>query len=108
MKRDTRCFYCGIEFDDAILKRCFTVDHVIPRKLGGAKLPNNKVGACFSCNSMKGGGTIEELRRKKAQVPRFDQKQLQWLRFIGIPIDDITAELQQAYVFHFEREGFTL
>ena|SRR5688500_5007221 len=50
------CFYCGGPFE--------FLDHVIPKARGGAKLKNNTVPACRSCNSRKGARTLEEFRDK--------------------------------------------
>jgi 5-methylcytosine-specific restriction endonuclease McrA len=44
------CFYCrvAIEFDDA------TLDHFVPRCLGGGSGTRNLVVACCDCNRAKG------------------------------------------------------
>jgi 5-methylcytosine-specific restriction endonuclease McrA len=41
------CQYCGQEAD--------TVDHVVPRRLGGLDNDENLVAACRRCNLTKGG-----------------------------------------------------
>jgi 5-methylcytosine-specific restriction endonuclease McrA len=41
------CQYCGQEAD--------TVDHVVPRRLGGLDNDENLVAACRRCNLAKGG-----------------------------------------------------
>ena len=41
------CQYCGQEAD--------TVDHVIPRRLGGLDNDENLLSACYKCNLSKGG-----------------------------------------------------
>jgi 5-methylcytosine-specific restriction endonuclease McrA len=41
------CVYCGQEAD--------TVDHVIPRRLGGNDSDDNLVPSCKRCNLAKGG-----------------------------------------------------
>jgi 5-methylcytosine-specific restriction endonuclease McrA len=41
------CFYCGQE--------ATTVDHVIPRRLGGLDSDDNLVASCSKCNLVKGG-----------------------------------------------------
>ncbi len=52
------CAYCGRE--------ATTVDHIIPKSLGGDNHPTNLVAACISCNSSKGG--VNRIRQKD---PRF-------------------------------------
>ena len=41
------CFYCSQE--------ATTVDHVIPRRLGGLDSDDNLVASCKKCNLVKGG-----------------------------------------------------
>src|SRR3990167_152254 len=45
-----RCVYCGLGPIDGIR---LSVDHIIPRSLGGDNSPRNRVAACKSCNSSK-------------------------------------------------------
>jgi hypothetical protein len=50
LRRDNHtCRYCGGTAPDVVL----TVDHVIPRALGGGDEPSNLVAACKDCNSGK-------------------------------------------------------
>ena len=49
----SRCHYCGKRFPS----RELTVDHVIPRSLGGRDTWENLVTACVPCNSRKGSRT---------------------------------------------------
>lgn len=50
LRRDGHtCRYCGAKAPEATL----TVDHVIPRTLGGADDPTNLVAACTDCNAGK-------------------------------------------------------
>ncbi|HEX9017884.1 MAG TPA: HNH endonuclease [Anaerolineaceae bacterium] len=48
------CQYCGKKTSD------LTIDHVLPRHLGGKHVWNNVVAACPVCNHRKGGRLIEE------------------------------------------------
>jgi hypothetical protein len=50
------CRYCGAQAPDVPL----TVDHVIPRALGGATDPTNLVTACKDCNSGKTSTSPDE------------------------------------------------
>ncbi len=52
-KRDgNQCVYCGTKND-------LTVDHVIPRSMGGKDTWENLVTACQTCNTRKGNRTPE-------------------------------------------------
>lgn len=53
-KRDrNRCVYCGSRED-------LTIDHVLPRSLGGRDSWDNLVTACQRCNARKGSMTPEQ------------------------------------------------
>ncbi len=53
-KRDgNQCVYCGS-------KERLTLDHVVPRSLGGRDSWDNLVTACQSCNAEKGNRTPEQ------------------------------------------------
>jgi 5-methylcytosine-specific restriction endonuclease McrA len=52
-----RCFYCGCEF-----RENRTIDHQDPKIQGGSNRVVNLVSACRSCNSQKGGKTVEQYR----------------------------------------------
>lgn len=54
-----RCFYCGKKIKN---NRGKTIDHVIPRTLGGITITNNLVPACDICNSKKGFMTISQFQ----------------------------------------------
>ena len=48
------CQYCGTRTNH------LTIDHIVPRHLGGTHTWDNLVAACPKCNHKKGGRTIEE------------------------------------------------
>jgi len=48
------CQYCGRQTSN------LTIDHVIPRRLGGLTNWDNVVAACPRCNHLKGGMTPEQ------------------------------------------------
>jgi 5-methylcytosine-specific restriction endonuclease McrA len=57
------CQYCGQH--SGIL----TIDHVVPRRLGGQHIWNNVVAACPTCNRRKGGKTPELASMKLRSQP---------------------------------------
>jgi len=61
---DYTCQYCGRE------SRNLTVDHVIPRHLGGEHGWDNLVSACPVCNIKKGGRTPREAGMFLLRKPR--------------------------------------
>jgi 5-methylcytosine-specific restriction endonuclease McrA len=58
------CQYCGKHTIE------LTIDHVIPRHLGGRQTWTNVVAACSSCNHRKGGRTIAEASMTLLRIPR--------------------------------------
>lgn len=61
---DHRCQYCGTRGSD------LTLDHVVPRSLGGPTSWENVVACCRACNAKKRDRTPEEARMTLARTPR--------------------------------------
>jgi 5-methylcytosine-specific restriction endonuclease McrA len=57
------CQYCGSHGKD------LTLDHVVPRRLGGKHTWENLVSACRYCNHKKGGRSPEEAKMKLMRQP---------------------------------------
>jgi 5-methylcytosine-specific restriction endonuclease McrA len=57
------CQYCGRRVPN------LTIDHVMPRHLGGLHTWTNVVAACPSCNHHKGGRKLEESHMLLLQPP---------------------------------------
>ena len=54
-KQRGRCYYCGGQMaSKRDQPNSITMDHVIPRSLGGWRDKQNSVGCCYSCNQSKG------------------------------------------------------
>ncbi|RPH61689.1 MAG: HNH endonuclease [Chloroflexi bacterium] len=58
------CQYCGRKVSN------LTIDHVMPRHLGGMHTWTNVVAACPACNHHKGGRKLEESHMILLQPPR--------------------------------------
>ena len=58
------CQYCGRR--DTTL----TVDHILPKHLGGEHIWTNVVAACPGCNHRKGGRRLEEVHMNLLHVPK--------------------------------------
>ncbi|MCY4449753.1 MAG: HNH endonuclease signature motif containing protein [Chloroflexi bacterium] len=58
-----KCNGCGKRFD----LRNMTVDHIRPFSKGGGERLSNLQLLCGACNSLKGNGTMGELRKKLRQ-----------------------------------------
>jgi 5-methylcytosine-specific restriction endonuclease McrA len=65
MRRDNfTCQYCGQTASS------LTIDHVIPRHLGGEHSWDNLVTACPACNHRKGARTIEQAQMHLLRHPK--------------------------------------
>jgi 5-methylcytosine-specific restriction endonuclease McrA len=63
-RRDNyRCQYCGQA------SAHLTVDHIVPRRLGGRYAWDNLVTACPACNRRKGGRLLSEAHMRLLQSP---------------------------------------
>ena len=60
-----RCQYCGKKFPTNEL----SLDHIIPRSLGGAATWENLVCACTDCNAKKGGRTPRQAGMTLVRLP---------------------------------------
>jgi len=58
------CQYCGQQTNQ------LTIDHVMPRRLGGSFSWENLVAACPPCNHRKGGRTVEQANMKLRHSPK--------------------------------------
>jgi 5-methylcytosine-specific restriction endonuclease McrA len=67
------CQYCGRKVPD------LTIDHVIPRHLGGMHTWTNVVAACAACNHHKGGRRLEEAHMALMTPPREPPASAQYL-----------------------------
>lgn len=60
-----RCQYCGNVYSVSRL----TLDHVVPRSLGGLSSWNNLVTCCVECNKKKANKTLEQSGMKLLSTP---------------------------------------
>ncbi|HRF60988.1 MAG TPA: HNH endonuclease [Fimbriimonadaceae bacterium] len=58
------CQYCGMKGRD------LTIDHVVPRWMGGPHTWDNLVACCRKCNLKKGDKTPQQAKMKLARAPR--------------------------------------
>lgn len=64
LRRDNfACQYCGQ------YAAYLTIDHIVPRRLGGNHSWENLVAACPSCNHRKGSRTLEQAQMRLLRLP---------------------------------------
>jgi 5-methylcytosine-specific restriction endonuclease McrA len=64
LRRDNyTCQYCGQHAST------LTIDHIVPRHLGGQHVWENLVTACPACNHRKGGRTLEQAHMQLLHAP---------------------------------------
>lgn len=79
LKRDGhRCQYCGTT------EGPMTVDHVIPRTMGGRDTWENLVCACTRCNNVKGQHAPEQVGLNLMRMPRRPNTITFIRHFIGV------------------------
>jgi 5-methylcytosine-specific restriction endonuclease McrA len=97
LKRDAHtCQYCGRNGGERM-----TIDHVIPKSLGGRTVWENVVSACRACNLKKGNKVLEEagmhlLRRPTKPVSIFylgilahaSQRYESWRKYLPAETDE--------------------
>ncbi|MBX6313595.1 MAG: HNH endonuclease [Isosphaeraceae bacterium] len=92
-KRDhMTCQYCGARPGSSEL----TIDHIIPRSLGGSSTWENCVLACVACNARKANRTPEQAGMHLRRVP----KRPSWKPLYaahGIRIESWSKFLSEAY-----------
>lgn len=80
LKRDDhRCQYCGTAHGP------MTIDHVIPKRLGGRDTWENLVCACVACNGRKGDRPPEEADLSLIRRPRRPSAITFIKHFVGVP-----------------------
>jgi 5-methylcytosine-specific restriction endonuclease McrA len=67
------CQYCGKK------KSNLTVDHVLPRHLGGQQAWENVVTACAECNHRKGGRTVKEAGMVLIKIPKAPPNSIKYI-----------------------------
>ena len=67
------CQYCGKRTNN------LTIDHVIPRSLGGEHAWENLVAACPSCNHKKGGRTAKQAHMVLLRQPKAPSASAQYI-----------------------------
>jgi 5-methylcytosine-specific restriction endonuclease McrA len=60
---DYTCQYCGNRSNH------LTIDHIVPRHMGGEYSWENLITACASCNHRKGGRTLEQAQMRLMADP---------------------------------------
>lgn len=63
-KSDGKCFYCKVQMTKGSatdhLDTDMTLDHLIPRSMGGSMNPKNLVVCCRGCNAKRGTKNLRE------------------------------------------------
>ncbi|RME61681.1 MAG: HNH endonuclease [Candidatus Dadabacteria bacterium] len=85
------CQYCN----KTLLSSEATIDHVIPRSLGGKYIWENVVVSCKKCNKKKGNKTPEQAGMKLISQP----KQPHWLPLMRMQVKGKVPPIWQQYLF---------
>ena len=82
LRDDYTCQYCGATGVE------LTIDHVIPKVLGGEDSWTNLVTACVKCNNKKGNKTPEQAGMKLLNKPRKVHRIHTLQKFLDSPIEE--------------------
>lgn len=97
-----RCAYCGrpLDYND------FHVDHIIPKKRGGATYSyKNLFASCPECNLFKRDMTLEEFRTNLARLPYTNKKTMLFFNHIANKFMSISDLEDFEVEFYFEKLG---
>jgi len=103
-KGENHCWYCGLK----LALDSMTIDHIIPVAQHGNARIDNLVPACKTCNSAKGGKTLEDYRWSRRQKKShwaqqgiyFSACQQRYLQSINLALPD-----PPNHIFWFETQG---
>jgi 5-methylcytosine-specific restriction endonuclease McrA len=73
------CQYCGKKSSTEDL----SIDHLLPRSLGGESTWSNCVVACLECNARKGNRTLEQAHMKILRLPKEPPPQMAFTLHLG-------------------------
>jgi 5-methylcytosine-specific restriction endonuclease McrA len=73
------CQYCGRKFATEDL----SIDHLVPRSLGGQSTWTNCVVACLPCNARKGNRPLEHARMTILRMPKEPPPQMAFTLHLG-------------------------
>jgi hypothetical protein len=73
-----RCEYCRLAQEHSILT--FEIDHIVPRKHGGATVLSNLCLSCFYCNKFKASDLAGLDPRTQNLVRLFNPRRQKWER----------------------------
>lgn len=87
LERDNyTCIYCGASaYRDGIDKSDFTIDHILPRSLGGKSTWVNTASSCYKCNHLKGDRRLAETGLKPKWQPKTPRTNY-WVASGNVPI----------------------
>jgi 5-methylcytosine-specific restriction endonuclease McrA len=92
LRRDNyTCQYCGTR------ATYLTIDHVIPRRLGGGHTWQNLVAACPACNHRKGGRTVDQAQMRLLVPPAEPPSSAMYLFARHLPSNQEWAEYIQGW-----------
>lgn len=80
-EQNGKCHYCGCQLVlEQWKENSITLDHVIPKCLGGTRDLWNVVGACLACNSLRGNMDYQEFKRTWAELTEIKAREYKYAR----------------------------
>jgi 5-methylcytosine-specific restriction endonuclease McrA len=73
-KQKCRCFWCGKCFDIKTRRgrKEITLDHLLPKSMGGKLNSGNLVAACATCNALRGNRMVNPITLEEIKVEKLN------------------------------------
>lgn len=68
------CQHCGVEMTHTVTdgqkRKVASIDHIVPKALGGSDMESNLTVCCCSCNTSKGKSELDDFRQRRGSQIR--------------------------------------
>lgn len=73
-KQKCKCFWCGKRFDTKTKKgrKKITLDHLLPKSMGGKLNVENLVASCHECNQTRGNQMTHPVTKENIDLSRLN------------------------------------
>ena len=98
IRDEGRCQYC----QKHVSLNTFTIDHIVPKTLGGKTVWDNVVTCCYVCNQKKGDKPLKDCGLKLNKIPK-KPNQLPYIQEVSEGFYSPDKGIPSAWKFYLER-----